>query len=153
MADIHIRITDDERAVLVQEATRSGLTISEYARRKLFRDVQVKEIFPLQGHSAKDRNERICLRLSEAQAKALTDRCAEAGVSVSEYIRRALAQEPVIVIFEGKEILRQLSKLGNNINQLTMLAHQGKITAVDLDEVQRVQKKILQELIKILKRR
>lgn len=43
-----------------------------------------------------------------------------------------MALEREIVVIEGlPEIIRELKAIGNNINQLTILAHQGKIRTID----------------------
>ncbi|HAQ40687.1 MAG TPA: plasmid mobilization relaxosome protein MobC, partial [Clostridiales bacterium] len=47
----------------------------------------------------------------------------------------ALGKE--IIIIDGlPEIVSQLKKIGNNLNQLTMLSHQGAINTVKLDETE-----------------
>lgn len=50
-----------------------------------------------------------------------------------------------------KEMNRQLSKIGNNLNQLTMLAHQGKIKEVNLKKVSEDTSGMLEELCEYLK--
>jgi hypothetical protein len=41
-----------------------------------------------------------------------------------------------VVVVDGlKEVLKELRSLGNNLNQLTVLANMGRITTVNLDGV------------------
>lgn len=149
---IHVRIPENCREQLERDAQQSGRSISDYVRWKLFQESGPEaELFSLPSVGQKGRH-YIRTTVTEEQAKVLKERCAEAGIPVSEYVRRALFKEQVIVILEGREILRQLTGIGNNLNQLTMLAHQGRITAVHLDEVERIQKKIIKELRNIMKR-
>lgn len=149
---IHVRIPENSREQLERDAQQSGRSISDYVRWKLFQESGPEaDIFSLPPSGQKGRH-YIRTTVTEEQAKVLKERCAEAGIPVSEYVRRALLKEQVIVILEGKEILRQLTGIGNNLNQLTMLAHQGRITAIHLEEVERIQKKIIKELRKIMRR-
>ncbi len=50
----------------------------------------------------------------------------------SAYIRAAAMRQKVVVVDGLKEMAHELKGLGRNLNQLTMLAHQGRLTAPDL---------------------
>lgn len=75
-----------------------------------------------------------------------------AKLSVGEYLIRAGLNDTTVVILDGKELLHQVSKIGTNLNQLTLLAHQGKITCPDLAGVNQVLKKLLQQMISLTKK-
>jgi len=69
-----------------------------------------------------------------------------ASRSKSSYIS-SLALGKDIIIFEGlKEFIFLLQKHGNNINQLTMLAHQGKLNVINIDETNKILKDIWMKL-------
>ncbi len=51
---------------------------------------------------------------------------------MSDYIVLSALGEEIIVIEELKEVIHNIAKIGNNLNQLTVLAHTGKIKVVDL---------------------
>ena len=51
-----------------------------------------------------------------------------------EYLLRTALETPIHVVAELKPILSELRACGRNLNQLTMLAHQGYIQAVNLQE-------------------
>lgn len=71
------------------------------------------------------------LRLSPKEKGELERRADEASVSINELLRRStLGGEPLHSDVETKAI-RELSAVGNNLNQLTKLAHQGKLEDVD----------------------
>ena len=57
---------------------------------------------------------------------------------MSQYVSLSALDKDIVVFEELKEFIRQLSKLGNNLNQITMLAHKGRITAIDLSSVKKV---------------
>lgn len=52
-----------------------------------------------------------------------------------------------------KEMNRQLAKMGNNLNQLTMLAHQGRIKEVDLSTMCKELSTMSDKLCELVKRR
>lgn len=67
----------------------------------------------------------ISFRLSRDEKKAINDNAKKAGLSLSEYQRRACL-EPVMVVKESvadTALIHQLLKIGNNLNQLTKHAH------------------------------
>ena len=53
----------------------------------------------------------------------------------SNYIRAAAMRGKLNVILDGKLVARELNAIGNNLNQLTVLANMGQISAVYLDQV------------------
>ena len=53
-------------------------------------------------------------------------------MSLSDYIILSALGEEIIVIEELKDVVHNIAKIGNNINQLTVLAHTEKIKVVDL---------------------
>lgn len=52
----------------------------------------------------------------------------------------------IIVVNGLKEIIIQLRKIGNNINQLTKLCNQGRLTNINLEDVKKEMKSIWQLL-------
>ena len=77
----------------------------------------------------------ITIRVSEKEKKRLIEKSKIAKLSLSEYlIEQGLYKE--IVIVDGlNEVVAELRRIGNNINQLTYLANSGRIYTVDLSEV------------------
>ena len=52
-----------------------------------------------------------------------------------------------IIVVDGlEEIIMQLRKIGNNINQLTKLCNQGRITNINLEDVKKEMMSIWQLL-------
>ena len=81
-----------------------------------------------------DKNKRIDIRVSESQLAQIDELAAKAKQSRSEYLINAALNKNITVFDGGKEIAHQLFKIGTNINQLKILAHQGKINLVYLDK-------------------
>jgi len=66
---------------------------------------------------------------------------------MSKYLSYAALQQEINIIDGAKELAYQLSKAGNNLNQLAMLANQGKFPKTpDIDETREVVKQIWQLL-------
>lgn len=65
------------------------------------------------------------VRVSEQERHSIKSRAMESGLSVSEYQRRALLDCVIVVQDNLVDInaVRQLSAIGNNLNQLTRKAH------------------------------
>ena len=82
----------------------------------------------------KDKN--YAFRITEKDLNTIKRKANKAKMSVTDYITKS-ALHKEIIIFDGlPEIVTQLKKIGNNLNQLTMLSHQGVINTVSLDETE-----------------
>lgn len=80
----------------------------------------------------KDRRKTI--RMSKEEEKRVLLSLEDTGLNFSDYVRKAINDHPVIVISGIRDLHIQVAKIGNNLNQLTMLAHEGRITSVNLAE-------------------
>lgn len=63
-------------------------------------------------------------------------------MSLSEYIIEQALERDIIVVEDVKNLVYELRKIENNINQLTRLANSGMIKVVYLDEAKEELKKI-----------
>lgn len=75
---------------------------------------------------------RITLRLTQEQYDSIAVKADTAQMPVGAYVRAAALRHKVTVVDGLPEITRELKGIGRNINQLTVLANMGKITAADL---------------------
>ena len=80
------------------------------------------------------RHQVIAFRVTEKERAQVCAKAQKAGLTQQEYLLRAALETPIYVVTELKPILSELRACGRNLNQLTMLAHQGSIQAVDLQE-------------------
>ena len=80
------------------------------------------------------KSKRITIRLTDGEYEELQKKCREAKVNQTTFIRSAISGKEIFVIDGFKEFTVQLSRIGNNINQLTVLAHQRVIKEVNLDK-------------------
>ena len=79
----------------------------------------------------KDR--QFSIRISAQDLETIRQKAVQAHMSQSDYVT-ACCLGKRIVIFDGlREVLRQQKAIGNNINQLAVLANMGKVQFANLD--------------------
>lgn len=154
-ADIHFRVPEAEKEVIDKAARAVGKSLSDYARDILLAasDYEVADITytqkPRLQQSDSRRKRDIHIRVSEEEMAYYLEQAKNIGCSVSEYIRKSANGNEIYVIPGLKELTKQIAKLGVNVNQLTVLAHQGKIKEVDLYSTNDILKQILKKLINL----
>ncbi|ABB76067.1 mobilisation protein (MobC) [Nitrosospira multiformis ATCC 25196] len=74
---------------------------------------------------AQKRPHRISIRLSDDELLHIRERANQAGGSTSKYLRKAALSGKVVIQQKtgNGPIVRQLLGIGNNLNQLTRMAH------------------------------
>ena len=72
--------------------------------------------------------------VSEAEHKKIKKLVAKTGLSQREYLLSAALGRTIYQVEELKPTLFELKAIGRNINQLTILTHQGRIKTVNLTE-------------------
>ena len=78
---------------------------------------------------------RITFRVTPQEYETIKAKADQAHMSVSAYVRAAALRHKVVVVDGLKEHTHELKGIGRSLNQLTILAHEGRISAVDLDSV------------------
>lgn len=78
------------------------------------------------------KDERITIRVTKKEKERLVRNSERAELSLSEYLIEQGLDKDIIVIDGIKDLITELRKIGNNINQLTHLANSGAIYTVDL---------------------
>ena len=84
----------------------------------------------------------ITIRVSEKEKKKLIERSEVAKLSLSEYLIEQGLDKEIVIVDGLNEVVSELRKIGNNINQLTYLANNGRIYTVDLSEVKQEIRKV-----------
>lgn len=93
-----------------------------------------------------NKNRHFNFRVNEKEYKKIKSKIEKSKLNTSEYLLRTAVEKDIIVVDGLEEIIMQLRKIGNNINQLTKLCNQGKITNINLEEVKKGMKYIWQLL-------
>lgn len=86
------------------------------------------------------------LRLSPNEKAELEERAERAGLSLSEYIRRRALGKPVKTAVD-EEAVRQMQRVGVNLNQIAKRAHQQGVGAVKEEALS-----VVEELKKVVKK-
>lgn len=84
----------------------------------------------------RSQTETITIRVTPEEKLALQSKMYEAvAPSMRAFILDMCMNGKVIVNSDLRELNQELRYQGNNLNQLTKLCHQGRISAVDLSEL------------------
>lgn len=84
----------------------------------------------------------IVIRVTKQEKERLIKKSQEADMTLSEYLIEQGLERDFVIIEDVKNLVYELRKIGNNINQLTHLANSGVIRTVYLDEFKEDMKKI-----------
>lgn len=88
--------------------------------------------------SESNRDKRLSFRVSESELKKIDADIKKSGATRSDFFRQQILGKGVTVITGIDEFQKEHMKIGNNINQLVRLAHQGKIPSTDeLEEIRK----------------
>ena len=95
----------------------------------------------------RSQTETITIRVTPEEKLSMQGKMYEAvAPSMREFILRMCMNGKVIVNSDLRELNQELRYQGNNLNQLTKLAHQGRISSIDLSELLLLYRQILFEL-------
>ena len=93
-----------------------------------------------------NKNRHFNFRVNEKEYNKIKSKIKKSKLNTSEYLLRTSMDKDVIVINGLEEIIIQLRKIGNNINQLTKLCNQGRLTNINLEDVKKEMNSIWQLL-------
>lgn len=93
-----------------------------------------------------NKNRHFNFRVNEKEYNKIKSKIKKSKLNTSEYLLRTSMDKDVIVINGLEEIIIQLRKIGNNINQLTKLCNQGRLTNINLEYVKKEMNSIWQLL-------
>ena len=81
------------------------------------------------------RNISIPIRVTEKELQAIDEAAKKAKKNRTEYLISAALGKEITVINDLREMLTQLKRIGNNLNQLTRKANAHEVEVVDLTEI------------------
>ena len=79
------------------------------------------------------KNKQFSIRISEQDLNAIRRKAAQAHMTQSDYVTACCLGKRIVILDGLKEVLRQQKAIGNNLNQLAVLANMGKIQSANLD--------------------
>lgn len=74
----------------------------------------------------------MAFRVTEAEKQRIEARRKRTGLNMRQYLLQAALGGKVYVVAELKPLLAELKAYGRNLNQLAILAHEGRIDVVNM---------------------
>jgi hypothetical protein len=93
-----------------------------------------------------NKNKYISFRVTESEYTLIKSKAEKAGMTISKFASKSILGQNIYVIKGVKDFTHQLSKIGTNVNQLAILAHDGKLKVIDLSETRKELNMIWQSL-------
>lgn len=88
------------------------------------------------------KSERITFRIDKRLKEKIKLESKKSNMTMSEYINKSLKNKSIVVIEEGKEIYYELSKIGNNVNQIAKKLNSNIATAYDLENLENISEEL-----------
>ena len=79
------------------------------------------------------KNKQFSIRISAQDLETIRQKAVQAHMSQSDYVISRCLGKKIIILDGLKEVLRQQKAIGNNLNQLAVLANMGKVQFANLD--------------------
>ena len=86
----------------------------------------------------KKKDIKFSTRMATEDRATIKELAKQTHMSMSNYVTACCLGQQIIIIEGLKDVLKELKAIGNNLNQLVVLAHMGKITVVNLTEVRQL---------------
>lgn len=101
----------------------------------------------------RERAKQVKFFVTEEELEQIKRKVAKSKLSQSDYVRKVALQKDIIVIEGLNELTTELKMIGNNLNQLTRLAHEGKINcSQELREIDGEMKEVWQLLRRLIQK-
>ena len=79
------------------------------------------------------KDKQFSIRISEQDLETIRRKAAQAHMSQSDYVTACCLGKRIVILDGLREVLRQQKAIGNNLNQLAVLANMGKVQFANLD--------------------
>ena len=81
------------------------------------------------------RNRTITIRCTDDEYERIHNKAERHKLSLSDFVLRSALDKKIVVADGLDEVARQQKSIGRNLNQIAMLAHEGRLHSVRLDEL------------------
>ena len=81
------------------------------------------------------RNRTITIRCTDDEYQRIHRKAERHNLSLSDFVLRSVLDKKIIVADGLDEVAKQQKAIGRNLNQIAMLAHEGRLHSVRLDEL------------------
>ena len=79
------------------------------------------------------KDKQFSIRISEQNLETIRRKAAQAHMTQSDYVTACCLGKRIVIMNGLKEVLRQQKAIGNNLNQLAVLANMSKVQFANLD--------------------
>ena len=79
------------------------------------------------------KDKQFSIRISEQDLETIRGNATQAHMSQSDYVTACCLGKRIVILDGLREVLRQQKAIGNNLNQLAVLANMGKVQFANLD--------------------
>ena len=93
------------------------------------------------------KNKQFSIRISSQDLETIRQKAAQAHMSQSDYVTACCLGKRIVILNGLKEVLQQQKAIGNNLNQLAVLANMGKVQFANLDAAAREFAKLLLSVV------
>ena len=93
------------------------------------------------------KNKQFSIRISSQDLETIRQKAAQAHMSQSDYVTACCLGKRIVILNGLKEVLRQQKAIGNNLNQLAVLANMSKVQFANLDAAAREFAKLLLSVV------
>ena len=81
------------------------------------------------------RNRTITIRCTDDEYERIHNKAQRHKLSLSDFVLRSAMVKKIVVADGLNEVAKQQKAIGRNLNQIAMLAHEGRLHSVRLDEL------------------
>ena len=81
------------------------------------------------------RNVTITIRCTEEERNRIYQKVKQHNLKLNDFILRSAMDKKIINIDGLSEVMREQKAIGRNLNQIAMLAHEGRLRTVQLDKL------------------
>lgn len=92
------------------------------------------------------KDKQINIRLTQIDYERIKRRATKANLSFSVYMLTMALQGEIVIMKGFVDIAKELRAIGNNLNQVTRLAHKNRIDVIDFSEMKWEVRKLWQLL-------
>ncbi|MBR5164097.1 MAG: plasmid mobilization relaxosome protein MobC [Ruminococcus sp.] len=97
------------------------------------------------------RNRTITIRCTDDEYQRIHSKAERHKLSLSDFVLRSVLDKKIVVADGLDEVAKQQKAIGRNLNQIAMLAHEGRLQSVRLDELLEQHKAVTQAVCDIAK--
>lgn len=103
---------------------------------------------------SRERPIQVKVYLNEKEHKRLQNKIEKSKLKQSDYIRKSILNKDILVVEDIKELLIELKRIGNNINQLTKAVNSGNVKDISGSITLKNEKYdlVFDELLRVLKK-